>query len=199
MSNEILNSLLKEYDKKKIYAELELEKRKNELYNQFPRLKEIEDNITHYSIDMAKNILNNSATSSQLEEKISQLKKEKLKILKELNLDESYLKPNYECSICNDSGYFLDDNYKTQMCSCLKQKLLNISFNKSNIANIEKENFETFNELLFSDDVDLAKYKYNISPRQNIKNIKENCIKFVENFDNPETKNLLFVGNTGLR
>ena len=28
--------------------------------------------------------------------------------------------------------------------------------------------------------------------------IKSKCIEFVENFDNPETRNLLFTGNTGL-
>ena len=85
------------------------------------------------------------------------------------------------------------------MCNCLKQKLLNISFNKSNMYNLEKENFNNFNSLIFSDDVDLAKYKFNISPRRNIDNIKNKCIQFVNNFDNPEYKNLLFVGSTGLR
>ena len=44
--------------------------------------------------------------------------------------------------------------------------------NKSNISNIDKENFNKFNELIFSDEVDLSKYKFNISPRKNIINIK---------------------------
>ena len=65
--------------------------------------------------------------------------------------------------------------------------------------NLEKENFSTFNDSLFSDEVDVAKYRFNISPRKNINNIKEQCIKFVENFDDTSTKNLLFSGNTGLR
>ena len=85
------------------------------------------------------------------------------------------------------------------MCSCLKQKLLDISFNKSNMSNLDKENFDTFNANLYSDDVDIAKYKFNVSPRTNILNIKQKCIEFVENFDNPDSKNLLFTGNTGLR
>ena len=33
----------------------------------------------------------------------------------------------------------------------------------------------------------------------NISNIKKKCMEFVENFDNPNQKNLLFTGNTGLR
>ena len=56
-----------------------------------------------------------------------------------------------------------------------------------------------FSELIFSDEVDLAKYRFNISPRKNISNIKNKCIEFINNFDNPDYKNLLFVGSTGLR
>ena len=93
----------------------------------------------------------------------------------------------------------MDSNYKTKMCSCLKQKLLDISFNKSNMSNLDKENFSTFNENLFSDETDLSKYHFTISPRSNIRNIKKQCINFVENFDDPNCKNLLFTGNTGLR
>ena len=67
------------------------------------------------------------------------------------------------------------------------------------MSNLDKENFDTFNINLFSDDVDVSKYSFNISPRNNILNIKEKCIEFVNNFDNPQYKNLLFTGNTGLR
>ena len=39
MSNEILNSLLKDYEQKKLQAELDSEKRKEELYQKIPRLQ----------------------------------------------------------------------------------------------------------------------------------------------------------------
>ena len=185
MSNEILNSLIKEYEQKKLLAELDLEKRKNDLYKKVPKLKQIEDDLNQFAINTAKNILkNNEASINELEIKASQLKKEKIEILKELNLPTDYL---------------MNNNYKTEMCNCLKQKLLNYSFNKSNMSNLDKENFNTFNENIFSDEVDLSKYKFNISPRKNIINIKNKCIDFVNNFDNINQKNLLFTGNTGLR
>lgn len=202
MSNEILNSLLREYEQKKLKAELDLEKRKEQLYKLIPRLEEIDKELNSSGINAAKQILFKSADSSiidSLNNKIENLKKEKEKILIENNYSIDYLKPFYDCKICNDTGFILDNNYKTKMCNCLKQKLLNISFNKSNMYNLEKENFNNFNSLIFSDDVDLAKYKFNISPRRNIDNIKNKCIQFVNNFDNPEYKNLLFVGSTGLR
>lgn len=200
MSNEVLNSLLKEYAQKKLKAELDLEKRKEDLYQKIPRLQQIEDELNNFAILTAKNILlHNHSSLEELNQKAENLKYEKACILQNANLSSNYLKPNYECSICKDTGYISSSSYKTEMCSCLKQKLLDASFHKSNMANLDRENFDTFNENIFSDEIDLAKYRFNISPRTNIKNIKQKCLEFVENFDNPNVKNLLFTGNTGLR
>ncbi len=207
MSNEVLNALLREYGQKKLKAELDLEKRKIELYEKIPRLAQIEEELNNFAISTAKNILNmkkNTSLNSKaeptlenLKEKANLLKFEKAQILSSINLDLTYLQPFYECKICKDTGYVTDDNNKTSMCNCLKQKLLNNAFNKSNMYNLEKENFSTFNEQLFSDEVNIAKYKFNISPRTNIINIKNKCIEFIENFENSNYKNLLFTGNTG--
>lgn len=202
MANEVLNSLLREYEQKKLNAELDLDRRLKNLYNLIPRLEEIDNELKTFAINTAKNILNNSSDFSSVEnlkKKIENLKKEKELILIQNNYNLDYLKPFYECKICNDTGFILDNNYKTTMCNCLKQKLLDISFNKSNMYNLKKDNFNNFNELIFSDEVDLSKYRFNISPRKNISNIKNKCIEFINNFENPDYKNLLFVGSTGLR
>lgn len=200
MSNEVLNSLLREYEQKKLQAELNLEKRKEELYQKVPKLQQIEDNINSFAILTAKNILlHNDISLSDLNQKLEKLKYEKACILHDLDLPSDYLLPHYECQVCKDTGYISKDNYKTEMCNCLKQKLLDFSFHKSNMANLDKENFDTFNARLFSDEIDVAKYRFNISPRQNMLNIKEKCLEFVKNFDDPTYKNLLFTGKTGLR
>lgn len=199
MTNEILNSLLKEYEQRKVREELTAEERKENLYNQIPRLRKIDDEINHYAISTTKNILNkNHPSLTALSDKIASLKIEKENILKQNHIDLNYLKPHYQCSICKDTGYIQKENYKTEMCSCLKQKLLDISFNKSNMSNLDKENFSTFNEMLFSDEINPEKYKFRISPRENIKKIRDKSLEFVQNFDNPDYKNLLFTGNTGL-
>lgn len=199
MANEILSKLLLEYDQKKRKAELDLEKRKEELYKKIPRLEEIENELNSFAINTAKNILNGSSFSlKNLNEKVIELKKEKEKILKENNISNNYLEPYYECNICKDTGYIQNENSASSLCPCLKQKLLDISYNKSNISNLSKENFETFNANIFSDKIEPEKYKINISPRQNILTIKSQCLEFVKNFDDVNTKNLLFTGNTGL-
>ena len=83
MSNDILNSLLKEYDQKKLKAEFECDERKNNLYRLIPRLQEIDNELNSFAFKTAKNILNNSLLSDNsnnsytvenLEEKIKNLK-----------------------------------------------------------------------------------------------------------------------------
>ena len=206
MTNDVLNSLLKEYEQKKLSAEDAAEHRKEAIYRLIPRLAEIDEEIHHIGISTAKNILTNTSFANSsfssieiLNKKLENLKKEKEMILQNNNYSVYDLQPHYSCRICKDTGYITDKNFNTVMCSCLKQKLLNISFNKSSMNNLEQENFSTFNEFIFSDEVDLSKYRFNISPRKNILNIREKCINFVENFDNLNTKNLLFTGTTGLR
>ena len=205
MANDVLISLLKEYERKRLNAENELELRKKQLYDLIPRLREIDNELNNMAISTAKNILmnntksNNSKVIDSLNNNIARLKKEKEEILKKNNYDLNYLEPMYECNLCKDTGYITDFNFNTVMCSCLKQKLLDESFNKSNMYNIKKENFSTFNENLYSDKPDSKKYKFEISPRENILNIRNKCMTFIENFDNPDTKNLLFTGSTGLR
>ena len=197
MANEVLSSLLKEYEQKRVRAELDLENRKDKLYNAVPRLAQIEEELSKYAINTAKEMLKNSDTSIEnLNKFVLELKKEKEEILKKENLDISYLQPKYECKDCNDTGYIQNPDYTTTMCHCLKQKILDRSYNKSNMPNLDKENFDTFNLKVFSDVKD---QKYNISPRENIEYIHDKCVEFVKNFDNPEYKNLLFTGNIGLR
>lgn len=57
------------------------------------------------------------------------------------------------------------------------------------MSNLNKENFLLL-ILILSDEVDIAKFHFNISPRTNILNIKNN-VQFVENFEDPAQKNLL--------
>ena len=179
-------------------AELDLENKLNNFYIKNPDVSNINDKINRISIEISKNILlnNNSENIKNLNIKLETLKKEKKELLSKLNVKSDFFLPNYSCKLCNDTGYLVDNNQI--MCTCLKQKLLNIQYNKSNISSLEHENFNNFNINIFSNEKDEKKYNSNISPKENIEKIKEIALNFVENFDDPQEKNLLFTGNTGL-
>jgi len=194
----LLKDILKDYDIRRRKAIEDSEEFKKKLFSSHPRLSEIEQELNSTSINTLKSILMEPASHNtffnNLNDKIKTLKAEKINILNSLGLDEHSLEPNFKCKLCNDTGYV----NQTTMCTCLKQELLNIAYNKSSLNNLKKENFDNFDFSKYSDKIDLVKYKVNISPRDNIKNILEIVHNFINNFNDFETKNLLFTGNTGL-
>lgn len=199
MNNSNLKNLLTEYEKKRMQATYDAEHRKEILYIENPRLQEIDDILSKEAIKTSKLLITNKDCSllEDLNKKINNLKEEKNKILKALGKDENYLKPIYECKICNDTGY-VTENFSSTMCNCLKQKLFDIEYNKSNIFNLKNQTFDNFLSTLYSGNVDEKQYNSKISPRENIELIKKLSLSFIDNFDNPDEKNLLFTGNTGL-
>ncbi len=183
MQDNSLKNILKEYEQKRINLEKELELRKKNLYLENPRLEEIENILNKLYLEKSKNILLNQST---------------LNLIKNLKINKTFFFPEYECTFCNDTGYITSNNGTSTMCNCLKQKIIDMNFNNSNIGNLNKENFDNFNINLFSDEINVEKYNSKISPRENIKNIKNIALNFIKNFNNEEEKNLLFTGNTGL-
>ena len=200
MNHSTLKKLLIEYNQKKSSEEYQAEIRKKDLYQKEPRLEKIDKQLSSLAISTTKSLINHNDPQllQNLQNQINDLKNQKALILKALNISPDDLLPHYECKFCKDTGYITNDNYTTSMCSCLKQKIFDIEYNKSNISNLKFQTFENFSDSLYSDQINEDKYHTNISPMDNIKRIKELCKKFIENFDDPNEKNLLFTGNTGL-
>ena len=197
--NKNLKNILAQYAQKR---ESEIEKarqKKNDIYQRNPRLQEIDDELSSYTIATAKTILktNDKSLLQNLNKKKENLLKEKDTIYKSLNIDASYFTPRFECNICKDTGY-VTNNYKTSMCNCLKQKLFDLEYNCSNSFDIKSNNFNNFCIEKYSPISNEEKYGVKISPRKNMEIIKNICNNFITNFDNPNEKNLLFTGNTGL-
>ena len=199
MNTTILKSLLVTYEKKRNKKIEEAENRKLELYKNNPRFEEIDTTLSSLSITAAKNLINsnNFEYLDNLRKEIEKLKKEKHDLLLSVTHDENYLQPIYDCNQCKDTGY-ITENYNTRMCNCLKQQLFDLEYNKSNVFNLENHKFENFLSTVYSDKVDNLKYGSDISPRQNIEKIRNISQNFIDNFDEPSQKNLLFTGNTGL-
>ncbi|MBO5142889.1 MAG: ATP-binding protein [Clostridia bacterium] len=199
MNPDILRTIEREYEQKRTIAEKNTEYLKNETYEKNPKLAEIDRLIKKLGIEASKTTLvanekDKEQILKDLTEKIEALKKEKQSILNECGVS---LKPNYECDKCKDTGYITID-LKTQMCTCMKQKLINESYNKSNLYRLKNDTFENFNESLYDEKTNIEKYGINISPKENITKIKGLCLDFIENFESAEQKNLLFTGTPGV-
>ncbi len=202
MNNALLKQILTEYEFKRNKAIDEAAERKKNLLEVNPKLSEIEMELSKISIEASKSLI--SADKEQKEKILLDLKKqsnnlikEKNAIIKDLSKSTQFFEPDFECKICLDTG-FVNKSGKSVMCNCLKQRIYDISYNKSNMGNLERENFGTFNIRYFSDKPDKERYKSDISPRENMNLLREKANTFIQNFDDPNEKNLIFTGGTGL-
>ena len=201
MSNSIHNKINSDYQKKRKLAFDDLMYRKQKIYKLVPQIEDIDDQIHYLGLKYNKMILektlNFNDILSALDAEIEKLKSKKLELIKEYGYPENYLNISYGCPLCYDTGY-IEEHGKTSRCTCYKQQLMDILFEQSNLKITEYENFANFNENFYPDTIDSEKFGLPISPRENILAIKERSQKFVENFNNPEEKNLFFFGPTGL-
>lgn len=197
-----VHKLLKiQYEKKQKDSFDLLIKRKHEIYAIIPEIERIDSKIHFLGLEYNKTILSNNPdpnqTLAELENAIDTLKAEKISLLKQHGFPENYLSDVYQCTKCKDTG-FVEELSEQIKCSCYKQALINLLYNQANLSLLETENFNRFNENYYSSESNKEKYGADISPRDNILLIKEKCLKFINNFDSPEEKNLFFSGPTGV-
>ena len=107
MATSDLDFLLIEYEQKRRRAEIDLEQRKKQIYQKYPRLEEIEEQINKIAIHKTKSILIHQLTDSlntEFENELMNLKQEKEAILKKEKIDPKFLKPKYECEKCKNTN-----------------------------------------------------------------------------------------------
>lgn len=195
MKDALLRKIRDEYDQKRHRAFNEAEKRKENIYKALPMLEDLDKQIALAGIELSKIVLlkpeNFEEEITKVRSKLDRYREEKKILLKENSLTEDDFKPEFECKLCDDTGYTASQ----EKCKCYKQKIIENLYDMSNIKyRLKKENFNTFDISIFSDE----KFKEEkLSPRQNMKNILEICGNFCLNF-NSESPSLMFYGTTGV-
>jgi len=202
MGSSIHSIIKSEYEKRQKISFDMLSDKKADLYAKIPRLEEIEREIQLSGLKYNKMLLLDSANADtiipKLQETLDSLKNEKAILLTSNGYPQDYLELVYRCSKCHDTGILKSDTSTgDNICTCYRQQLIDLIHVQSNLKYTDVENFSSFNENYYSDNADENKHGIKKSPRKQILGIKENCIKFIENFKNPQTKNMLFCGPTG--
>lgn len=202
MDSQIYKEILKQRDIKRQKKIDEAIIKKNKLYQDYPKLEEINKKINMMALKITRNIVASDEITRQVEEEnmkinLDKLEKEKNKVLKQIGIKEQDLEPDFDCRICNDTGIITKNNI-TSYCNCFRQDILNYTYKQSNILKLQEENFKTFDNCYYSNKVDKQKYGIEKSPFENIELIKKLSIEFCKNIKSEKQKNLLFTGNTGL-
>lgn len=188
---QIYREVLREYDALRTQKAAELRTRRETLYARFPRLREIEQELSLLGISTAKLVLLSPEELEKavetMKQKQSDLEEERLGILVKNCLSPSLLKMEYICEACKDTGYV-----GNMVCTCMKHKLMDRLYDQSNVRDIIKqENFDTFDLRLFSDEIVPAE---GISPKENAKRNLKMAMSFAEDFTG---ENLLLYGGAG--
>lgn len=168
--------------------EINLEKRKNEVFEKVPRIEELEKEITKKNLDRIRNLVH-YANTENITREIEILEQERNNLLIKNNFPLDYLEMKYHCDICKDTG--VDG---TKICSCRKKIKIDQLFEKSEIEEILKtQNFDNFDLSLFRKDRQQGEL---ISPYENMKLIKEDLFEYAKNFTD-ESQNLYLFGPVG--
>ena len=173
---------LQRYEATRLKNQHILNQRREYVYKNVEGYKELDDSVVSVSMDMArKKMSGDSEAIEELHALLSDLKSMKRSLLKGAGLPEDYLEPIYDCPDCHDTGYI-----KNEKCHCLKQQIIEILYEQSNIKD-------------FLEDNNFSKLDYSYHKGEGFEAFKRAVFisrELVEKIDF-EHKNILFYGSVG--
>ena len=182
-------------------ARRDLNARRSAAFEKIPELENIEYEIAETGVALNRAMLSGELTPAEarrkIEVNINALQDRRECLLRANGFPDNYLTLAPECAICGDTGHAAGAGGVPERCACFRQLLFNKLETASNILSAGAAGFELFDETLYSDLADESKYKQAVSPRANIRRIKDSALKFVRSFGEGVHENLYFFGSTG--
>lgn len=192
----IIREILKTYEQRRIRAEQLRREKVDTIYKKIPQLAAVDESMNRQGLAITRALLadpdQQQRLLEELETEMNRLREKRARLLEQHGLTESDFQPPWTCFRCRDRGILPDGSH----CNCFRQQLITRAYQMSNLAGIlEKENFKTYRVDLFSATPDPEE---GLSPRDNMLEILTIAEGFAINFEDPDEKNLLFYGPTGL-
>lgn len=189
----LTEKILNEYEERRKNSEDERKRRIKSVYEKYPDIKKIDEDIKNCGINCMNKIIENPSETQSinlfLKSEMIRLSEKRKELIEKNGVDPLFDKCKYICGICSDTG-FTEDNKK---CKCLIQRELNEEFNYSNMGEKQRnQTFENFRFDFYSDTQKLC----GVTHFERMKKIFGLSRSFTENFDSTD-KSLLFYGNQG--
>lgn len=183
IDNAQFDAIMREYDKLQLQHKHELNRRFEEVYAKIPEYKALDESVSTVAMTYGRALIEGESSSlTALKAELANLSSKKEQLLLENGFSKDYLVMQYNCPSCKDTGYI--DGEK---CSCLKNKLLSIMYEQSNIADLlETDNFSTLSEKYYEGE-DLQRFREAVNL----------CHQIVNNFET-KRENLFLYGNVGV-
>lgn len=191
MQASIAREVSREYERRRFAAEQARDRRVAEIHSRWPDLERIDRAIATAGADLLLEAIEPGRPQRAAARK-ADLNRQRNEFLTCSGIDPAYAQVSYSCPLCQDTG-----SVGQNRCSCYRKVLIPLLSASANLRALEGLTFDRFDDSLFSDKPDPARYQSDLSPRQQINGLRQACQRFVAEFDRPETRNLLFVGKPG--
>ena len=183
INNSQYNAIMREYDSLQLQNKHELNKRFDEVYGKIPEYQALVESVPSVSMSYTRKFLDcDMNAKEELNKELERIKAKKQDLLLQNGYPADYLELKYHCKACKDTGYITG-----QKCTCLKNKILSITYAQSNLSELlSKNNFENLSTEYYEGE-DLVQFN----------NVVSLCHDMVDHF---ETKrdNMIFYGKVGV-
>ncbi len=160
------------------------------LHNQFPRIRDIERELTTALPEVTRAILaGDTAEVERIRQQNLALQEELASILHTAGYKQNSLAPQYTCPRCEDTGYA-----DGRVCTCYQQVLREEACRRlSGLSAMKLTDFDDMSAVYYSDNVD---ERLGVSPREQMQDIIRYCREYAAAFS-LDAPSLLLSGSTG--
>ena len=181
-----------EYQTKCFRARAIAEERREELYREINGLRELDQQLSGFGLRIMQAAIAQGNTGdgiAKLREENERITLARAELLRKHGYPADYSEPQYECTVCNDTGYV-----GIKMCSCMRKQLIEAGMASSGLSMLMRsQSFENFS---------LDYYKQNPKDFETMCANYQNLLGYANNFsiekDRPAPASLFLVGGTGL-
>lgn len=182
-----IEALLAVYDKKRQKAQRERDQRVEEVRGRDPEIARLQEGMSRRFTQASRRMLADRSQSAQI---AARLRAETIRDqeavsarLAALGLPEDYLQPQYECPLCQDTGFAGED--RTRYCVCFERALERARWG-SRLK--EGHTFEAYDPEIFPDQ----------GQRGRTERARQICQAYAEDFPANVRPGLLLMGESGL-
>ncbi|PKM62823.1 MAG: hypothetical protein CVU97_03255 [Firmicutes bacterium HGW-Firmicutes-21] len=187
-----INEILSHKLESRIAAVKAADLRSIQLKKEIPQIEEIDASLRSVSIKIMDAALGDRST---LNERLEAIKKEndtlllkRASLLEQHGYSADYDSPQFECTLCSDSGYI-----GLYFCECVKKRFNKERYTGSGLGSaLYDKTFDNFSLKYYS-----GKSESDLSHRENMTLIYNQCKRYAQRFT-PSGDSILMIGGTGL-
>lgn len=178
----------------RLYVE-QKRRRRQQVYAARPQLSQLDRGLKRTMAELIGATLKKGEDTAAVIQDIRQrnqaLQRERTEILKELGLTVEELDDGPMCRSCGDTGW-----KGASMCQCLKELCKQEQIKElSKLLSLGEQSFDTFRLDYYSQ---VLYPSQGLSPRENMRMVRDFCSKYAQNFGKFHYKNLFLSGAPGL-